>query len=96
MKIKELFSDRSRWCQRSFRRNKDGDSIATVGCKDTEIYSRCLLSAVDDLYSGDKHSSAYRKLQRYIKENYDEEFLINFNDNYPYEEVLKAVEECDV
>jgi hypothetical protein len=92
MKIKELLSDKSRWCQGTYAKNQSDISVmptSEAACK------WCLSGATLKITNGEYQSEIWDKINVYIANKY-EMSVPKFNDTHTYEEVMEVVNELDV
>lgn len=95
MKIKEFYSDSSRWTQRVLARDKNGHEVFFG---DKEAYSFCLLGVIAHCYDKDP-----RKIERKITEKIKQiskpgTTILSWSDDpeRTFEEVKALVDELDV
>lgn len=91
LKLKELFSDRSRWTQAALSRDKYGCS------SDPEkeyAYSFCLVGGCEKIAASNRDLFCIMKdrLRRYLPTTWDT--LTGFNDNSTYEEVMALIDKA--
>lgn len=92
VKIKELFSDPSRWTQGAFARDKDGNEVSP---RSRKAVCWCLEGATEKCYKGDDIFEAARTIHRGLG---DHEFVAVWNDNKKrkFEEIKALVEKLDI
>lgn len=90
MKIKEFYSDESKWCQYDQYRNIDGEPVSY----EDKVYAACLLGAINICYPNE-----IKEIYVKIKEKVGLEPgtpLSQWNDSVTFGEVKKLVEELDI
>lgn len=90
MKIKELFSYKSRWCQHSYAKNAKGDPCLP---KDKDAVSWCLVGAVYECYSKNED---FDRIFRLFHSHWGMVSASTFNDESSFEEVKAFVEKLDI
>jgi len=92
MKVKELLSDKSKWTQGVYARNKDGESV--LSC-DPQATCYCLSGALARCYVGGSATFwiMYRRIEALLAPN---QTIPRFNDKATFEEVKALVEMADV
>lgn len=98
MKMRELLTDNSRWCQNSYARDVEGISVPTLS---GEAYSFCLVGALVRCYEGDGEADLIeeRLLAVMNQMGVDTELgLTEWNDapGRTFEEVKTVLEQADV
>lgn len=91
MKIRELYSDKSKWTQHHSARDKDG---TPTRCN-LDAFSFCLYGALEVCYP---ELSAYILAENKIKAKLESPFIAVWNDadNRTFEEVKALVAELDI
>ena len=85
MKVRELLSDKSKWTQGTFARDKDGFE---VNSRSRYAVCWCLMGAVNKCY--EDVTEVMGKLKTEVGN------FVWFNDNHEYEDVVKLVERLDI
>ena len=93
MTLLEFFSDRSRWCQQAFARDKNGRNVPS---RDENACQWCLLGAINHLLDDEKSIQARMKLYSVLDKYSCDSSLIIFNDTHTYEEVMSLIEKANV
>jgi hypothetical protein len=94
MKIKELWSDESKWGRGRIARDSKDKSVRA---SDPEACCWCLMGAVHRCYEPENREEIFRRLREFIRETY-QLGLVQFNDS-PYtnfEKMKEVVETLDV
>ena len=89
MKVRELFTDESKWSQFAFARNKYG---GRVDLDDPYAYSFCIIGAIRHCYPNELASDIKTKIVRLI----GDERLLRWNDTSKFSEIKKVVEFLDI
>lgn len=99
MKIRELYSDPTRWTKGCFAKNKEG---IAVPFRSSDAYAFCLMGAVSYCYSdNDNDEMALKvdtKIRNYLRQKTGSGKQASWNDapERTYEEVKAMVDELDV
>lgn len=91
MKVKELFSDESKWTKGAYSRDSRGETTDVLDYEHAVCW--CLRGAIDLCYCGDKRDEVRSKVRNYIRneiEPWNDSFTTTFAD------VRKLVEELDI
>lgn len=92
-KIKNLFSDRTKWTTGYLARDANG-TACHVSSKDAVSF--CLLGAIEHCY-GTADIKIYRKIRKSIEKLFPEcDNIICFNDTQSYETIMKVVIDVNV
>ncbi len=92
MKIRELYSDRSRWAQGALAYDKDGKEVCV---NNASAASYCLVGAMEKCYMNEGYE-AYRLIKQKIYENIGPIHMSLWNDGTTYEKVMELVTKLDL
>lgn len=87
MKIKELYTDESKWTKGAFSRDIDGNEKIF---SDDSIVSWCLLGAIDKCYTSGEYMKIWKLLFNTVGH------ISNYNDSHTFKEIKQLVEELDI
>lgn len=91
MKVKELFTDESKWCTGAFAK----DIHLTTREPESDVACMwCLLGAVRKCYPTEEHGSIYRKIHEAI--DIRQHLIAEYNDSHEFKDIKKLVEELDI
>jgi hypothetical protein len=96
VKIREVLSDKSKWCQGNAALTPEGKSVEP---SDPKASKWCFFGAALKCYG--KHdqlvwNDTLDKIHDYIRKHYNGTSMIVFNDSHTYEEVKAISETLDV
>jgi len=85
MKVKDLLSDKSKWCQNASSKNNG------------QLTSYCLMFAIFKAYDIKEAKVIIDKAEKYITEKYGQcNGVTIFNDTHTYEQVIKLVNDLGI
>ncbi len=99
MKIKDLYSDSSKWTKAAWARNKKGETTYSFS---PTAYCFCLSAAIGVCYAPEERSQISKKIRSYLIEKNPYCLCvygtIDFNDHsqVKFEDIKKMVEELDI
>lgn len=89
MKLKEFFTDSSKWTQHANWKNENN----IIVYHPSEMKKCCLLGGISYLYHLPEEQSSIRdKIRYYIKQD----SICDWNDSHTFEDVKKLVEELEI